>query len=838
MTTYFQLRKRYLQIYAIFALVAIGVFAFWAVELRQALSAYAEREEAALRSHQELLLERKGRQVEALFHELYQSTRTIALLPMIRGVRGENRRDAREDVVAQGRLSLDAHRTLQQIYASLQDSVSVSEIYLVLDGFDPVRQVPFFMYDALIAQDRGASRQRSPVDGDIPPAVETEEYRHFPVQLDWFRAHAPEFRWARHLDRIPVRLSPVLRTCDNTQYLSLRQGNVADTHGFIYAMPVYARDSGRFTGMVTAILRNNVLEALLLDVPFVPVTPRDEALRQEAGWSMPPPSSFRLRQADYGIVVRDRRHPQPEDAAEGGVAGRWARRQLDLKTGAPWQLEHFLGTAEMQALTAPIDAERQRMIAGRMLLLLLLAAGGLWNFVVLNRTRRELMHMTHFDALTALPNRRLFLDQLQQGLARARRHHNKLALLLLDVANFNAINDAHGAEIGDYLLAALAGRLQQTLRGEDFVGLFGNLRRENGFAVARLGGDQFTVICEDVSGSPDVVAVLDRLLPTLRAPFQFAAGSVELGVNIGVAVFPDDAPDADKLLVCAEGAMTESRREALPYFLFNEKLRQRSEREFRLSRELKRALEQGEFELFYQPKADLASGRIISLEALLRWRHPQLGLVSPAEFVALLERSGGIIEVGRWVLEQACRDLARLGEAGCADLLVSVNVSVRQLRRGDFHQTVAQVLAETGTAPRRLILEVTESMMMESLDEGRQLLRQIDHLGVKLAIDDFGTGFSSMTYLQHLPLSYLKLDKAFIDDIETPRARHIAGAVIHLAKGLALRTIAEGVEREAQRAILVEIGCDIMQGYLLSKPLPLAEIVAWLHAYRPSGALA
>lgn len=837
MTTYFQLRTRYRLIYVLFALISVVVFVFWVIELRESLASLESRQEELIQRHQGLLLERKAKEVEGHFQEIFQSTRTISLLPMVRGVSGGNRLNEHEDVVVQGRFSLDAHRTLQQVYASLHNNVQISEIYLVLDGFDPTRNVPFFMYDDIIAgEGRRGSRLKGSapvVPNDQPPEVEDEEYRHFPSMLDWFRQHAPRFAWENDLDKVPVRLSPVLRTCDNSQYPSISQGNVADTHGFIIAIPVYALDSDQFKGMITTVIRLNVLEAMLVGVPFLPVTPEDEQKRIAENWSMPEPSFFELREKTHGIVVRDRRNTHLSGNRET-LAGRWKSRGVDLKSGEQWELDHFIPAAEIDRLTAGITGERNRIIIGRLVLLLVLISAGLWNFVMLNRSRRELMAMAHFDPLTDLPNRRLFLDQLHQGLARAHRHQSKVALLLLDIRNFGAINDAYGNSGGDQLLMALGARLQQTMRGSDTVQRIGHDLNDGQHVVARLGGDEFTIICEDIQHPDDIISLVNRLREILHVPFEIGGAKLDVGVSIGVAVFPDDATEGGKLLTCADNAMHECRAEALPYFLFNEKLRERSDRLNKLSVELGRALELGQYEVFYQPKTRLSDGHIVSLEALLRWRHPQHGLVSPAEFIPILERSGQIVEVGQWVLEQSCRDLARLDAEGFNEVLVSVNVSVKQLRRGNLHETVADVLKRIGTDPRRIVLEVTESMMMENLEEGQQALARLDQLGTRLAIDDFGTGYSSLTYLQHLPLTYLKLDKAFIDGIGSPKARHIVQTVVHLARGLSLKTIAEGIETVEQREMLAAMGCDMIQGYLLSKPKPLSEIIDWMRAYTPT----
>ena len=838
MTSYFQLRKRYNLIYLLFFLIAVVILGFWLVELKDSLNSLNRRQEELLRKHQEQLLEHKATQLINLFGEVYQSTRTIALLPMIRSVKGGNRRNENEDVVAQGRLSMDAHRTLQQIYTNLQNSVQVSEVYLVLDGFDPSSDVPFFMYDDLVASNGQTEGKAQAWNADAPKEVEDEEYRHFPVQLDWFRNNAQQFVWAHALDDIPVRLSPVVLTCDNSQYRSLKQGSASDAQGFIFAMPVYAQDGGKFKGMVTAVLRTNILEALLLDIPFVPVTPEDEWKRVRAGWNMPEPSFLVLKEKEFGITIRDRRNPVlASDTAPGG---RWTTIPINLKTGQNWELSHLLTADEIEKLSAPIARERQQMILGRGALLLCLIGAGIWNFLMMNRSRRELMEMAHFDPLTSLPNRRLFLDQLHRGLSRARRYNKKLALIFLDIRHFSAINDAFGNQGGDQILVAIASRLEQTVRKNDVVMMLPRGGMDDQHVVARLGGDEFTVICEDIEHADDITALLKRFMAALQSPFAIGNTTLEIGVSIGIAVYPDDADQSDKLLVCADSAMHECRKGVLPYFFFNEQLRQRSDRIYRLSLELNRALELNQFEVFYQPKASLKDGRVVSLEALLRWRHPELGMISPVEFIPILESNGQIVEVGKWVLDQSCRALSHLDVEGFGDVMISVNVSVRQLNRGNFHETVADTLVRNSTDPHRLILEVTESMMIENFEEARQALLQLVNLDIKLAIDDFGTGYSSLTYLQHLPLSYLKLDKAFIDDMATEGTQHIVESVIYLSKCLSLQTIAEGVETAEQRTLLAGIGCDIIQGYLLSKPIPLAEIVKWLRQYqwenRPFGA--
>jgi len=247
------------------------------------------------------------------------------------------------------------------------------------------------------------------------------------------------------------------------------------------------------------------------------------------------------------------------------------------------------------------------------------------------------------------------------------------------------------------------------------------------------------------------------------------------------------------------------------------------------------ALQKGQFELYYQPKATLLDDQVVSMEALIRWNHPTLGLVSPVEFIPILERNGAIVEVGEWVVEQACGDLHRLTEAGFPDICLSVNVSVHQLRRSNFHGFLKAAMEENRIEAKRLILEITESMLMEDLQKGREALLALKQLGVSLALDDFGSGFSSLTYLQQLPLDSLKIDKSLIDGMVDERAIHVVQSVIRLAQGLALKTIAEGVETEEQRVLIARLGCDMIQGYLLSRPLPLLAIIDWLNKRRQQG---
>ena len=834
MTSFSKLRIHHRLVNILVGFMVLGVVSVWFLELTLTLGDITKREEKTIQSHQDELLRQKSEDFRDTFNEIFQSTRTISLLPMVRSVSGGNRLNVQEDVVAQGRLSVDTHLTLQQIYTNLANFVSVSEVYYVLDGFDPARHVPFFMYDDLIADTQSKTPgNASHTDGpsnDRPEELEEAEYLYFPTLLDWFRSHAPRYKWARALDRIPVQMSPVLRTCDNAQYQSIKSGNPREANGFIYAMPVFDQSTQLFKGMIVAVIRINVLEARLLGVPFIPVTPADLTQQAQGGWRMPEASPFQLINRTVGIDIHDRRNPvfDAANVAQLPGKGRLAKVSIDWQTGANWELSHYLSAADLAQLAAPFETERQRAMVGRIgLIFLLLAMIGGTAFMV-TRSRRELMRLAHFDSLTSLPNRRLFFDRLAQGLVRAQRSRSPLALFFVDVAGFNAINDTYGHQGGDELLVGIAGRLQRVLRGSDSVDKIGPTNILGSTAVSRLGGDEFTLVCEDIRQPEDIAPLAERLIAAMRTPFAIGESSVEVRINLGIAVYPNDAPDCDKLLACADVAMHECQRQGLDYFLYNLELRGKSERQHLLAVELGMALKLGQFEVFYQPKASLVSGKVVSLEALLRWRHPELGMISPVEFIPILERTGGILEIGAWVLEQSCRDLARLKAAGFERLKISVNVSVRQLRRGNFHEIAGEIATRTQTAPASLVLEITESVVMEDFAEGNLLMHKLVDLGFALSIDDFGTGYSSLTYLQNLPLHYLKLDIAFIDGMTDPRSQHIVETVIRLARGLNLTTIAEGIETVAQRDALAAVGCDIMQGYLLAKPMPMSSLIPWL----------
>lgn len=835
--------------YLAFAIVALGSLVFWGVELRLSMASYDQRREEVLAANQQRQLELKSEALGHTLQEVYQTARMISLLPAIRAAQGGNRRSIEENVVTQGRFPLDTHRMLQQINASLSAHVRTSEIYFVMDGFDPGQgEVPFFMYDDAIT--RARANTPAGVLADVPVESEHEEYAEIGRQLAWFRQNAPDFIYEHALNTIPALISPRLLTCDNTQFVSLKQGDPRDASGFVYSIPVYDAQSGKFKGQVSIIIRANVLEAKLLDVPFLPITSDDQARMVAQGWKMPPPSPFVLLEKSQSIEISDRRNRLPERGLstvqqDRALAGRWAALPIDLFNSGQWELHHYLPQPELEALVGSIRTSKQLSLAGRVLLLVVLSSFLGWGFWLMRASRRELIKMAHYDTLTDLPNRRLFFDRMENGMARSLRNNTKMGLFFVDLAGLNAINDRHGHHGGDLLLVKMAQRLQDNLRETD--GIFGGERDQAkpdkavssaplNFMLSRLGGDEFTIICEDLRSADDLIIVAERIINSVKQPFTLGGEEVEITLNVGATLFPDDAGDAERLLMSADSAMHECKDTHSRYVLFNGEMRQRAERLHLLTLELMLALQKGQFELYYQPKVTLLDGQVVSMEALIRWHHPTLGLVSPVEFIPILERNGAIVEVGEWIVEQACRDLQRLTEVGFPDVRLSVNVSVRQLKHGSFHGFLKATLQQHNIKAQRLILEITESMVMEDLMKGREALLALKEIGVSLAIDDFGAGYSSLTYLQHLPLDSLKIDKSLIDGMLDERSIHVVASVIRLAQGLSLKTIAEGIETEAQRVLIGQLGCDMIQGYLLSRPLPLPAIIDWLTQRQQAGA--
>jgi diguanylate cyclase (GGDEF)-like protein/PAS domain S-box-containing protein len=432
----------------------------------------------------------------------------------------------------------------------------------------------------------------------------------------------------------------------------------------------------------------------------------------------------------------------------------------------------------------------------------------------------QLKHLATHDELTGLANRALLLDRLEQSLHYARRSGRLVAVLLLDLDRFKVINDSLGHGFGDTLLGAVAQRLRQMVREAD--------------TVARLGGDEFVILLAEVAEVDDVGLVAAKILRLLAEPHRLDEREITLTASLGVSLFPRDSDDGATLIRNADMAMYRAKRDGRSAFAFySPEMNRRIRETLELEGALRQALERDEFRLHYQPKVGLASGRVIGCEALVRWHHPQRGMVSPADFIPLAEETGLIVPLGTWVLQEACRQARVWQDAGLPALNIAVNLSARQFRKGNLPQLVEEFLRQAGLDPRLLELELTESMVMDDPVGAQRTMHALKELGVGLSLDDFGTGYSSLNYLRRFPVDSLKIDRSFIRDVASdPSGASVVTSVIDIAHNLGLTAVAEGVETREQLVFLAGCGCDMLQGFLFSKPLPAEEFADLLREGR------
>ncbi len=428
----------------------------------------------------------------------------------------------------------------------------------------------------------------------------------------------------------------------------------------------------------------------------------------------------------------------------------------------------------------------------------------------------QLAYQAQHDALTGLPNRPLFEDRLHQAVARARRSGCLVGLLYVDLDRFKLVNDTLGHAAGDTLLRQVAQRLLSCVREGD--------------TVARIGGDEFTVVLNDLENPQDAVGVTQRILETLKQPLVLRGHELFVTTSIGISLFPTDGDEAEELLRKADNALYRGKQQGKnTYQFYTPEIDEAAHEHIKLKYQLQGAVDRGELLLYYQPQFKVTNGELVGLEALLRWNHPELGLISPNRFISLAEESGLIVPIGAWVLAEACRQNQLWQQAGYPALRVAINVSILQFMRVNFVETVVQALEQVGLDPKWLQLELTESLLMRNPQDTASKLSRLRALGVAIAIDDFGTGYSSLTYLRQLPIDTLKIAQPFVGEIgvnlhNTPGDEAIITAITNLAHSLGMRVVAEGVETEQQLEFLRRIGCDEMQGFLFSKPQPVHEI--------------
>jgi diguanylate cyclase (GGDEF)-like protein/PAS domain S-box-containing protein len=511
----------------------------------------------------------------------------------------------------------------------------------------------------------------------------------------------------------------------------------------------------------------------------------------------------RIHMAEYELVRRDgqrfwaRLSGRPFDMAERGGRSVWLIDDVTAQHEAAAALRRARDELEVrvQERTAELQAE----------------------IVERRQAQARVHHMAYHDALTGLPNRALLSDRLDRALLAARRERTRLALLFIDLDRFKTINDSLGHLTGDYLLKEVAQRLCRVVRASD--------------TVARLGGDEFVVLIPGVHAAEECSVVGDKIIEALAAPVEFEGRSLHISPSIGICLYPDDGEDVASLMRKADAAMYHAKASGRNNYQFYAEPMNSAARYFELETRLRGALLREEFALFYQPIVGTQDGRVHGLEVLLRWRHPEQGLVSPDDFIPLLEENGLIVPVGEWVIRRACEQSMAWQRAGLPALPLAVNLSARQFVHRGLVQSIRNVVAETGIAPGLLEFEITETALMQHGGQTLETLGQIYSMGIRLSIDDFGTGYSSLAYLKRFPVRKIKIDRAFVRDLESSSEdRAIVAAIMALAGSLGMAVVAEGVENEAQLGLLRRNGCQYAQGYLFAKPLEADAIPALLYA--------
>ncbi len=457
--------------------------------------------------------------------------------------------------------------------------------------------------------------------------------------------------------------------------------------------------------------------------------------------------------------------------------------------------------------------------------------GTLQDITERRRAEQQIHQLAYFDAVTGLPNRASIRAHLVQALALAKRNERSLAVLSIDLDHFQRINDTLGFASGNELLRAVGERFRAVLRAGDSVSLMSETL--NLETVGRAAGDEFIALLPDIANAEDAAVIARRLRGALSEPFEIADQEIYARTSIGISVFPDDGPSADDLLKHADSALAQAKREGRDcYQFFTAALNARAFKRLTVEMHLRRALDRDQFMVYFQPKLRASDLAVVGFEALVRWMHPDLGRVSPAEFIPIAEETGLIVPIGEWVLGHAASQLVAWDQAGRARSKCAVNLSAMQFRVKDLHQRLARVVTDCGLDASRIDLELTESVLMEDGQAAIRTLHELKSHGFGVAVDDFGTGYSSLSYLKRLPIDVLKIDQSFVRELGTGgEDAAIVSTIISMARSLNLKVVAEGVELQTQLDFLRAQGCDELQGFLFSPPLPAAEIAAWVDAH-------
>ncbi len=434
------------------------------------------------------------------------------------------------------------------------------------------------------------------------------------------------------------------------------------------------------------------------------------------------------------------------------------------------------------------------------------------------RAETELARLAHYDSLTGIPNRLLFNDRLDRALQRAERGDTPFALLYVDLDGFKSVNDTHGHDVGDKLVQGIAARLNQCIRRTD--------------SVARIGGDEFTVLLEKVNSTNDTITIAQKIIDVIAEPFNINGQQMHVGSSIGIAVYPEAGRDATTLLKHADMAMYEAKAtQGSNYRFFTAKMSSEAVDQNRMDIELRAAINNDELAMYFQPRVSLRTGKIVGVEALLRWAHPERGMLLPKDFISTARQVGLMVPMGYWVLNRLCSYINQMDDMGIAPLRISMNVSQEQFIAPNFVSTIESILSSSNVAGNRFEFELAESDIVANLAVIADDMTVLEKQGIRFALDDFGTGFSSLPQLQRLPITTLKLDSSHVQKVTTDDdSANVVRAMIYLAHGLELKVVAEGVETEEQKAFLIENRCDHLQGFFYSEPLTFDEFTRLLNS--------
>ncbi len=586
-----------------------------------------------------------------------------------------------------------------------------------------------------------------------------------------------------------------------------------------------SRASGASTGGdrgLDLVEAQRIIAGLGSDLAFViRMEPTGEWAREWIGGSLPATPELDLERLDGDAWSR---FVLPEDRTKliehFATAIREGRDRTEYRMQVPDDEARWL---ESSLLAVPVDGSDGA----------LRVYGAMRDITSRMQAEERIRSLAYFDSLTGLPNRELFNEQLHYELERCSRSGKQFAVLFLDIDRFKQVNDSLGHSCGDLLLKEVGERLKGVLRGSDSIGRAAGMdppRNARNAPISRLGGDEFTILVTGLDHPQDAARVARRVLAALSRPYMVAGQEIFTGASIGIAVWPDDGDTSELLLRSADTAMYHAKKHGgHVYEFFNASMNASSVRRLKLEAKLRRALERDEFKLLFQPIRDTQSGCVRAAEALIRWVDSEGQTIGPDEFIPIAEETGLIVPIGSWVLRSACRQARAWEQAGFEPIRLSVNISVCQLRDLSVAENVDQILFETGFSADRLELEITETSVLDSNPNTLAGVQALSEKGIRFALDDFGTGYSSLSALQRFPIERIKIDRSFVAGVgHDPNDEALASAIVALAKRLHRSVVAEGVEEEAQARFLSALGCDELQGYLFSRPLPPAEFEAFL----------